>query len=65
MLLDKLTPTHITANGTGIYISILTKPRQVFKNGLYMLDTLDYTYTPTTLTFTNPTSITDIIVFIY
>jgi hypothetical protein len=30
--IDPLTPTAITANGTGIYTSIATKPRQVFKN---------------------------------
>jgi hypothetical protein len=60
-----LLPTQITSNMTGIYTWIATEPRQVFRNGLYQAKTLDRTYVWTTLTFINPTTTTDIIIFIY
>jgi hypothetical protein len=60
-----LTPTAPTPNWTWIYTGVTTKPRQVFKNGLYMLDTVDYNYVGTNLTFVSVTFTTDTIVFIY
>ena len=64
-LTELLTPTIIPANWTGIYAGILTQPRQIFKNGLYQLITVDRTYVGTDIIFTIPTTITDTIAFIY
>jgi len=62
---DPLGQTIITDITSTTYAGIPTKPKLVFKNGLFMTDTVDYTYAGTTLTFTIATSGTDTMTIIY
>lgn len=57
-------PIEQTPNTSWIYGWILQKPLMVYKNWLYMHENIDYSFLWTTLTFVEPTRLTDIIIFI-
>lgn len=57
-------PIEQTPNTSWIYGWIPQKPLMVYKNWLYMHENIDYSFSWTTLTFVEPTRLTDTIIFI-